>query len=146
MTIFKAGIFRKLFIFIPVIILVLVASGYILLNIIWFFFVEPLPSEELLAYVIKDDQIDYTLEMYNDNKSNLYWLESVDKNSNKKRLIMRAGDIHGTIKVKVVGHNKISLLFDYDEGNVLKDKTIYLDLSKNDVYNVTFIRKFLEQY
>ncbi len=141
-------IFKKLFKIVYktlIVFFVIIILGHFILNIIWFFYIEPMPNNVEILSVIENNKLDFKLEMYYDSKSNLYWLYSIENETKKKRLVMRDGDVNGKITVDVIGDNQISLHYDYFDNFVLNDKTIILNIRNNDVYKVTFIRQFLQR-
>lgn len=132
--------FRSLFL----IIILFICFCLVTIDYIRFSKLESIPNH--VSYTeIEDENIDGKLKFYYDDKSNLYWLLHID-DIGEKKLVMRTGDVSGYVKIKIIDTNKIQIHFDYFDNldYPIKDKKITIDLSKNETYNISLLRRLLQ--
>jgi hypothetical protein len=131
-----------------IVIISIAITLFLLVNSYWFFVLEPIPNNIQITNTINDRNSNYIVYMYYDERSNLYWITSTDKNTGKEDLVLRDSDVKGLIKLRVSGINSIDCIYEYDKSYMyaLPDKTISLNLATNDTYKISIFRNIIQYF
>ncbi len=126
-------------------IIILLFISVIAIDVVKFAFVEKIP-ENMQYQEITDERIDGSLRFYIDDRGNRYWLLHVTPE--RKKLIMYTADIRAYISINVIDDNIIRVYYDYIENMsyTMEDESFDIDLTNNQTYNISFVRRFVQLF